>query len=256
MKEKVLHIARGPFYRGILLSAGIKGEKVAFPLCLSFGHIPRDFSDKELCFSIMSYYHGWDSKRWKEEFSVLKRLVKQDYSAYDKVVVWHGGGAEELLMFYMMAALTDNNLYHVDVRDCPEYLAKDTTITNPDMSYLSTADIKDFNMFSYLKPVSLQERELYRDLWGKWSQNDAPYRFSTLDSDCIKEYSSDFMDETILEVIEGETDQRRIIGSVMDRFMMKYKRIPAAVIHNRIMELVQDGKLNRSVLLSVNRKEW
>lgn len=61
------------------------------------------------------------------------------------------------------------------------------------------------------------------------------------------------MDETILDVIEEEMDQRRIIGSVMGRFMMKNMRIPDAVIHNRIMELVLDGKINRSVLLSVNR---
>ena len=253
MKEKVLHIVDGPSSRWVLQVGKITDEIFAFPLYLSFGPIPKDFSDQELCYSMMTLYNWPNPDRFFEEFSKLKRMVKLDYSSYDKVVVWHGGEAHELLVLYMMAVLTDNNLYHVDIRDCSEFMGKMEYIPNPYMEDVSPSDISTFNMASNMKKVSPQENEEYRKMWHEWTKSKAPYRFTSLVSDCIKEYTGDFMDETILDVIEEEMDQRRIIGSVMGRFMMKNMRIPDAVIHNRIMELVLDGKINRSVLLSVNR---
>ena len=253
MKEKVLHIVDGPSSRWVLEHGKITDEIVVFPLYLSFGHIPRDFTDQELCFSMMSLYNWQKSDRWFEEFPRLKRMVNQDYSSFDKVVVWHGGGAHELLLLYMMAVLTENNLYHVDIRDNTEFMKKMKSMKNPYMGDVSPYDISTFNMSLNMKTVSPQENEEYRKMWHEWTKSKAPYRFTSLVSDCIKEYTGDFMDETILDVIEEEMDQRRIIGSVMGRFMMKNMRIPDAVIHNRIMELVLDGKINRSVLLSVNR---
>ncbi|MCR4812080.1 MAG: DUF1835 domain-containing protein [Bacteroidales bacterium] len=253
MKEKVLHIAEGYYSHSVIAHSGITDKIVEFPLYLSVGHIPKDFSDRELCFSMMSLYNLYESDIILEDFQTLKRLVTQDYSSYDKVVVWHGGGAHELLLLYMMAVIVDDNLYHIDIRDCAEFMKKMGHVKNPDMGDVMPSDISTFNIVSNLKKVSPKEKDEYSKMWYEWTNSKTPYRFSTIVSDCIKEYPCDFMDETIFKVIEGEMGMTRIIGNVMGDFLLKNMRIPDAVIHSRIKDLVQIGELKRSVLLSDNR---
>ena len=122
MKENTLHVVSGLSSKGRVAQSlgrlGIKETVTYLPTDFSFGYIPKDFSDKELCFSLAS-------RNQIDLFYNLKEFITTDYSRYQKVIVWHGWSANDLLLLYLMSVLTEENLYPIDISD--QY---------PDMGYV------------------------------------------------------------------------------------------------------------------------
>ena len=98
-----------------LIKSSDNAEIEVCPTSLSYGILPEDYTKRELAATVASFKNiGWTDDLYK--------FVHRDYSVYDKVIVWHGRDAGELLLLYLMADLTRDNLYEIDVADCEELL--------------------------------------------------------------------------------------------------------------------------------------
>lgn len=236
MKENNLHVVSGLSSKGRVSHSlgllGIKDTVKYLPTNLSSGYIPKDFSDKELCFSLAS-------RNQIDGFYNLKEFITTDYSRYQKVIVWHGWSANDLLLLYLMSVLTEENLYQIDISD--QY---------PDMGYVCIQDIIDKNMVSLAKPVSKQEQIYYRNQWDKWANSPYPYRFSDIHKGIIEEYPENFMDPYIFDAVKKSDNLLLIIGDVMTK--MDYLFIPDLIIYRRILELRKNRVLKFSVSLNEN----
>ena len=237
MKGNILHVVCDLSSKGRVSQSlgllGIKETVTYLPTDFSFGYIPKDFSDKELCFSLAS-------RNQIDGFYNLKEFITTDYSKYQKVIVWHGWSANDLLLLYLMSVLTEENLYQIDISD--QY---------PDMGYVCIQDIIDKNMVSLAKPVSKQEQIYYRNQWDKWANSPYPYRFSDIHKGIIKEYPENFMDPYVFDAVKKSDNLLLIIGDVMTK--MDYLNIPDIIIYRRILELRQDKVLKLSVTLNENK---
>jgi hypothetical protein len=233
MKKKTLHLVSSLCIKGTLKMGLCKLEQkpeIAYlPIDLSFGYIPKDFSDKELCFALASHGH-------MEVFDQLKKFVTTDYSQYEKVIVWHGLSASELLLLYLMSVLVEGELYHVDIRD---YKGKDPSRLYSDMGYVCPGDISD--MISLAKQLNFNAKEYCREQWYKWASSTTPYRFSNIHTGVIEEYPEDFMDDSIKEYVQKKSSFIRVVGKIM----MKYHDlfIPDSIIVRRLYQLRDDGEI-------------
>lgn len=236
MKENNLHVVSGLSSKGrVAQSLGllrIKENVTYLPTDFSIGYIPKDFSDKELCFSLAS-------RNQIDGFYNLKEFITTDYSRYQKVIVWHGWSANDLLLLYLMSVLTEENLYQIDISD--QY---------PDMGYVCIQDIIDKNMVSLAKPVSKQEQIYYRNQWDKWANSPYPYRFSDIQRGIIKEYPENFMDHYIIDAVKNSDKLLVIMGEVMSKLDSLF--IPDFIIYRRILELRKNRVLKLSVSLNEN----
>jgi hypothetical protein len=241
MEKKTLHVVSSLCTKGTLKMGLCKLEQkpeIAYlPIDLSFGYIPKDFSDKELCFALASHGH-------MEVFDQLKKFVTTDYSQYEKVIVWHGLSASELLLLYLMSVLVEGELYHVDIRD---YKGKDPSRLYSDMGYVCPGDISD--MISLAKQLNFNAKEYCREQWYKWANSQAPYRFSNIHAGVIEEYPEDFMDDSIKEYVQKKSSFNRVVGKIM----MKYHDlfIPDSIIVRRLYQLRDDGE----IILYISKKE-
>lgn len=233
MKKKTLHVVSSLCIKGTLKMGLCKLEQkpeIAYlPIDLSFGYIPKDFSDKELCFALASHGH-------MEVFDQLKKFVTTDYSQYEKVIVWHGLSASELLLLYLMSVLVEGELYHVDIRD---YKGKDPSRLYSDMGYVCPGDISD--MISLAKQLNFNAKEYCREQWYKWASSTTPYRFSNIHTGVIEEYPEDFMDDSIKEYVQKKSSFNRVVGKIM----MKYHDlfIPDSIIVRRLYQLRDDREI-------------
>lgn len=136
------------------------------PVVFSCGILPKTYDKKELAdtaefLRIYSYYSLYD-------------FVYKNYSAYDKVIVWHGRTAEELLLLYMMADLTKGDLYEIDIADCEEfflYFQKHSLYQYPVITtdFLEADDMDKYDwQNAYLKKVNREQLEKYRSEWEYW----------------------------------------------------------------------------------------
>ena len=241
MEKKTLHVVSSLCTKGTLKMGLCKLEQkpeIAYlPIDLSFGYIPKDFSDKELCFALASHGH-------MEVFDQLKKFVTTDYSQYEKVIVWHGLSASELLLLYLMSVLVEGELYHVDIRD---YKGKDPSRLYSDMGYVCPGDISD--MISLAKQLNFNAKEYCREQWYKWASSTTPYRFSNIHTGVIEEYPEDFMDDSIKEYVQKKSSFNRVVGKIM----MKYHDlfIPDSIIVRRLYQLRDDGE----IILYISKKE-
>ena len=241
MEKKVLHVVdclanKGTLRMGLSM-LGQRPEIAYLPINLSIGYIPKDFSDKELCFALASHGH-------MEVFDQLKNFVTTDYSQYEKVIVWHGLSASELLLLYLMSVLVEGELYHVDIRD---YKGKDPSRLYSDMGYVCPGDISD--MISLAKQLNFNAKEYCREQWYKWASSTTPYRFSNTHTGVIEEYPEDFMDDSIKEYVQKKSSFNRVVGKIM----MKYHDlfIPDSIIVRRLYQLRDDGE----IILYISKKE-
>ena len=240
MKKKTLHVVSSLCTKGTLKMGLCKLEQkpeIAYlPLDLSIGYIPKDFSDKELCFALASHGH-------MEVFDQLKEFVTTDYSQYEKVVVWHGLSASELLLLYLMSVLVEGELYHVDIRDCKgfmeKHLSKDSSRLYPDMGSVCPGDISD--MISLAKQLNANAKSYCKEQWYKWANSPTPYRFSNIHTGVIEEYPEDFMDDSIKEYVQKKSSFNRVVGKIM----MKYDDlfIPDSIIVKRLYHLRDNGEI-------------
>ena len=243
-EEKTLHVVSALTYKGTLKQAfremGITDDIIYLPVDFSYRYIPKDFSDKELCFSAFSNGSVMrDSQFQQNVFEKLREFIDTDFTQYGKVVVWHGLAAFDLLLLYLMSVLAENNLYQVDIRDCKEFMEKSLY---PDMDRISPNDITSLNMYSYAKPLSKDEIEYNKKQWHRWAHSSSPYHFSNFNDGIIREYSKDFMDDAILEYAKKESRLFSLVVKVFTRFE-ELAIIDTSII-KRILELNWEHKLN------------
>ena len=250
MKEKTIHVVSGLSVRGTLKHAfskmGVTDEIIYLPVAFSFFYIPKDFTDKELCFSALSNCNPYfDSQCLYEE---LRKFIDKDFTQYDKVIVWHGWEADDLLLLYFMSVLVESNLYHVDIRECKELVKKQSPSMRRSyfgLGWVSPYDITSFNLYSYAKSLSEEEKEHNKKQWYRWANSSSPYRISSFSDGIIREYPVDFMDEVILDCAKKESQIRVIVAYVMGRF--SDIQLHDTYISRRILELYWEGKLTISV---------
>lgn len=242
MDKKTLHVVYGYANRGTLNHGlhlmGIKDELVCLPVDFSYRHMLKDFSDIELYKA--SFDEGNDSI-----YNDLKALITKDYTAYDRVIVWHGWGSADLFALYLMSVIVDDNLYHVDIRDCEVFMAKHLSRNPmepfPTLGHVAPFDISQNNMVSLAKPISDEEKNTYIEKWYRWTNSNTIYRFSDTHDGIIKAYPADFMDAAILEIAKKESKISYVAAHVMYKF--NYLNIPDIIVFDRILELICEGKL-------------
>ena len=242
MEKKTLHIVSSLSIKAVvrvgLDELDIYPEISYLPINFSFGYIPKDFSDTELCFALASHNQ-------MEAFDQLKDFVTTVYSQYEKVIVWHGWSAQELLMLYLISVLTYDNLYHIDITSCAEFMKKQNSWPYVDMGCVCPDDIKTFSMFSLAKKVMGTEKTEYIGQWNRWKASTKPYRFSSAETGIIEEYPADFMDDTIIKYAK----EGRVLGALMAKVFQEYYNlfISDSIILKRIRELYREHKLNLTV---------
>ncbi len=247
MEKKTLHIVSSLSIKAVvrvgLDKLDIYPEISYLPINFSFGYIPKDFSDKELCFALASHNQ-------MEAFDQLKDFVTTVYSQYEKVIVWHGGSANDLLLLYLMSILTDDNLYHIDITSCAEFMKKQNSWPYVDMGCVCPDDIKTFSMLSLAKKVMGAEKTEYINQWNHWKASTKPYRFSSAETGIIEEYPADFMDDTIIKYAK----EGRVLGALMAKVFQEYYNlfISTSIILKRIRELYWEHKLDFTV--SIRKK--
>ena len=226
--------------RMALEKLNIDDEIIYNPLGLSDHYLPKDFSDRELCFALASCDQI-------ELFDELKKFIYTDFSNYDKVVVWHGWSSDELLFLYLMSVLVEENLYHVDIRDCGNFMAKNKT-PFPYMGYVSPFDIYSNNMVSLAKPISDTEKQYYKEQWQYWVKSPFHYRFSDIKTGIIQGYPDDFMDSCIIESAKKDPRISHIVANVMWDFY--HLSLWDSVIGRRIKKLWKLGVVDLKVFVS------
>lgn len=249
MGKKVLHVVSSLSVSGTLRMGlremDSKPEITYLPIDLSYGHIPKDFSDKELCFALAS--HGQI-----EIFDELKKFVTTDYSQYEKVIVWHGWSAYDQLLLFLMSVLVKGTLYHVDIKDCKgfmeKYLSKDPSRTYPDLGYVSPYDIYTYDMISLAKPLNDDDKEYYSRQWFMWANSKAPYRFSDIHTGVIEEYPENFMDDSIKEYAQKYSSFIMVILNVFRKYDDLF--ISDNIVKRRIYQLRDYGIIKLFVSLN------
>lgn len=252
MKRKTLHVVSSVSVQGTLrLGFGkmnIKDEVSYLPINLSFGYIPKDLSDKELGFALASITHHRPSYDHIKHFCKLKQFFSINFSAYDKIIVWHGGAAADLLLLYLMSVIVKNNLYQIDIRDSTAFMEKQPSSPCVYTGNICPDDVIQYNMRSLAKPLSKEEMQLCRKQWRKWKNRKSPFRLYDVETGDIKAYSENFMDSEIIKSAKKHSNIFQIVGDVMrkgnDRFSIF---IPDSVINRRIYHLILRHKLEVSV---------
>ena len=115
METKTLHVVSSSSAKVTLEMGKVKDDIVFLPINLSCAYIPKDFSDKELCFALAS-------QNKIGIFDQFKDFITKDYSVYDRVIVWHGWAASDLLLLYLMSTLIEDNLYQITITDYPVFI--------------------------------------------------------------------------------------------------------------------------------------
>ena len=104
----------------------------------------------------------------------LYEFTHRDYSVYNKVIVWHGRNAEEILLLYWMADLTKDNLYEIDVADCKEVFEefKRTSLYHFPVIFVEALEIEELERYDwlgeYLKKVGEEQHSQYKSNWEYW----------------------------------------------------------------------------------------
>ena len=249
MEKKTLHVvscltARGTLRMGFR-EMKINKEITYLPIDLSYGYIPKDFSDRELCFTLASHNQ-------MKVFEELKKFVTTDYSQYEKVIVWHGWSAYEQLLLFLMSVLVEGTLYHVDIRDCKGFMEKHMSFypnsAYPDMGYVSAYDIYTYNMISFAKPLSEDEKNYYRQQWFKWVNSKTPYRFSDIHTGIMVEYPENFMDDSIKEYAQKYSSFIMVILNVFRKYDDLF--ISDNIVKRRIYQLRDYGIIKLFVSLN------
>ena len=255
MKEKTLHVVSSACYRGTLKQAfygmGIEDEVICLLVDFSCNYIPKDFSDAELMLAVMSIETDRLTVQDKEEiFYDLKTFVTTDYSSYDKVYVWHGWSADDLLLLYLMSILTDDNLYHIDITSCAEFMKEHSSWPYLSMGSVALGDINTFSMLSLAKKVMGAEKIEYINQWNRWKSSTKPYRFSNAQTGIIEEYPADFMDDTIIKYARDGY----VLGILMAKVFQEFDHlfISSSIILKRIRELYCEHKLD--FIVSIREK--
>lgn len=170
MNKKIIHIVSSDAAKERvlrLIKSSDNAEIEVCPTLLSYGILPEDYTKRELAATAASFKNiGWTDDLYK--------FVHRDYSVYDKVIVWHGRDAGELLLLYLMADLTRDNLYEIDVADCEELLQKFICSYRYHFPviFVAALNIEDMEcqnlVGKYLKKVGEEQQNQYQSNWEYW----------------------------------------------------------------------------------------
>lgn len=170
MNKKILHIvdSNAAKERVFQLINSSENEQIEVcPTYLSYGILPKNYTKKQLAATAASL----QKYNWTDD---LYKFVHRDYSVYDKVIVWHGRHAGELLLLYWMADLTKNNLYEIDVADCKEVFEefKRTSLYHFPVIFVGALEIEEMErhdwLGKYLKKVGEEQHSQYKSNWEYW----------------------------------------------------------------------------------------
>lgn len=251
MIKQTLHVVSSLCYRGILRPAlhqmGLQDEIIYLPIDLSICYIPKDFSDTELRMAVASVESERATFQERDNwFNELKNFIKTDFSLYEKIIVWHGWSATDLLLLYLMSTLAGDNLYHVDITSCVDFMKKHRFSPFLDMGYVCADDIFTLNMLSFAKKITDEEKDEYITQWNRWKNSTAPYRLFNIQTGIIEEYPADFMDDTIIKYAKEGPKLIRLVGKVKE---YDYPFISDSIIFKRIRDLYWEHKLDFAVLV-------
>jgi len=170
MDMKILHVVSsdGDKERVFQLINSSKNEEIVVcPTSLGYGILPKNYTKKELTATALSL----QKYNWPDS---LYEFTHTDYSVYDKVIVWHGRRAEDILLLYWMADLTKDNLYEIDVADCEEIFKefKRTSLYQFPVIFLEALEIDELERYDwlgeYLKKVGKEQHDQYKSKWEYW----------------------------------------------------------------------------------------
>lgn len=170
MNKKILHIvysdaAKERVFQ--LINSSENEELEVCPTYLSYGILPKNYTKKQLAATAASLQkYDWTDNLYK--------FVHRDYSVYDKVIVWHGRDAGEILLLYWMDDLTKDNLYEIDVADCEELFQEfiRTSLYHFPVISVAALDLEEMERHNwlgeYLKKVSKEQHNQYKSNWKFW----------------------------------------------------------------------------------------
>lgn len=170
MNKKILHIVDSDAAKERVFQLINSSENEQIEVCptyLSYGILPKNYTKKQLAATAASL----QKYNWTDD---LYKFVHRDYSVYDKVIVWHGRHAGELLLLYWMADLTKDNLYEIDVADCKEVFEefKRTSLYHFPVIFVGALEIEEMErhdwLGKYLKKVSKERHNQYKSNWKFW----------------------------------------------------------------------------------------
>ena len=170
MNKKILHIVDSDAAKERVFQLINSSENEQIEVCptyLSYGILPKNYTKKQLAATAASL----QKYNWTDD---LYKFVHRDYSVYDKVIVWHGRHAGELLLLYWMADLTNDNLYEIDVADCKEVFEefKRTSLYHFPVIFVGALEIEEMErhdwLGKYLKKVGEEQHSQYKSNWSYW----------------------------------------------------------------------------------------
>lgn len=170
MNKKILHIVDSDAAKERVFQLINSSENEQIEVCptyLSYGILPKNYTKKQLAATAASL----QKYNWTDD---LYKFVHRDYSVYDKVIVWHGRHAGELLLLYWMADLTKDNLYEIDVADCKEVFEefKRTSLYHFPVIFVGALEIEEMERHDwvgkYLKKVGEEQHSQYKSNWSYW----------------------------------------------------------------------------------------
>jgi len=203
MNKKILHIvdsdaAKERVFQ--LINSSENEEIEVCPTYLSYGILPKNYTKKQLAATAASLQkYDWTDNLYK--------FVHRDYSVYDKVIVWHGRNAGEILLLYWMADLTKDNLYEIDVADCEELFQEFIRTSLYQFPVISVAalDLEEMERHNwlgeYLKKVSKEQHDQYKSNWKFWRNTPSLLRvcrdnnwvIDSVDEELIENKANDIM---------------------------------------------------------------
>lgn len=170
MNKKILHIVDSDAAKERVFQLINSSENEQIEVCptyLSYGILPKNYTKKQLAATAASL----QKYNWTDD---LYKFVHRDYSVYDKVIVWHGRHAGELLLLYWIADLTKDNLYEIDVADCKEVFEefKRTSLYHFPVIFVGALEIEEMErhdwLGKYLKKVGEEQHSQYKSNWEYW----------------------------------------------------------------------------------------
>lgn len=254
MQERTLHVVSDILVRSSLIGGfcemNLQEEVTCLPINLSFGYLPKYFSDKELGLALASRTSYKSFRTYSKWLGKLKQFFSTDYSVYDKIIVWHGNSASDLLLLYLMPVIVKENLYHIDIKECVGFMKNHRRSVLIDMNLVNPKDIAQYNMISLAKPLSEERLQYCRKQWHRWKKNKSPFRFYDAETGDIKAYPEDFIDDCIIEAAKKHPDSgpfafvAYVMASCRDCHSVS---VPETAIIKRIHHLILEHKLEVSV---------
>lgn len=206
MNKKILHIVDSDTAKERVFQLINSSENEQIEVCptyLSYGILPKNYTKKQLAATAASL----QKYNWTDD---LYKFVHRDYSVYDKVIVWHGRHAGELLLLYWMADLTKNNLYEIDVADCEEIFHK---FIRTSLYRFPVISVKELNLeemechnwlSKYLKKVSKERHNQYKSNWSYWRKTPSLLRVCRDNNWVIDSVDEELIVKMMHEIIDSD----------------------------------------------------